>query len=70
MLDELHRPFVAHVIEEATDVGIEHPVHPLPLNAHGQRVKRLMRAATGPEPVREAFGVDLIFWLRIVTTAC
>src|SRR5271165_5342610 len=26
MLDELHRPGVAQVIEEATDVGIEHPV--------------------------------------------
>ena len=23
MLDELHRPFVAQVVEEATDVGIE-----------------------------------------------
>ena len=34
VLDELHRPFVAQVIEEATDVGIEHPVHPLPLDAH------------------------------------
>src|SRR6266550_7986954 len=46
MLDELHRPFVAQVVEEATDVGIEHPVHPLPLDAHRQRVQRLMRAAT------------------------
>jgi len=45
MLDELHHPFVAQVVEEATDVGIKHPVHPLPLDAHRQRVKRLMRAA-------------------------
>src|SRR5438552_15662932 len=58
MLDELHCPFVAQVIEEATDVGIEHPVHPLPLDA--QRVQRLMRAATGTEPVRKALEVDLI----------
>src|SRR6516164_3608701 len=60
MLEELHRPFVAQVIEEATDVSIKHPVHPLPLDARRQRVQRLMRAATGTEPVREALEVDLI----------
>src|SRR5713226_9974814 len=62
MLDELHRPFMAQVIEEATDVGIEHPVHPLPLNAHRQRVQRLMRAASGPEPIRKALEVDPYIW--------
>src|SRR5229473_1464657 len=61
MLDELHGPFVAQVIEKSTDVGIKHPVHSLPLNAHRQRVQRLMRAATGAEPVREALEVDLIY---------
>src|ERR1035438_8687646 len=30
VLDELHRPFMAHVVEEATDVRVEHPVHFLP----------------------------------------
>ena len=48
-------------IQEATDVGIKHPVHSLPLDAHRQRVQRLMRAATGTEPVREALEVDLIY---------
>ncbi len=61
MLDELHHPSVAQIIEEATDVGIKHPVHPLPLDAHRQRVQRLMRATTGTKPVREAFEVDLIY---------
>src|SRR5437667_1049754 len=60
MLDELHGPLMTHVVEEATNVRVEHPVHPLPLNARRQRVQRLMRAATGPEPVREALEVDLI----------
>src|SRR5438477_6334172 len=60
MLDELHGPLVTHVVEEATNVRIEHPVHSLPLDAHRQRVERLVRAATGPKPVREAFEVDLI----------
>jgi hypothetical protein len=60
MLDELHRPLVTHIVKEATNVSIEHPVHSLPLDAHGQRVQRLMRAAPGSEPVRKAFEVDLI----------
>jgi hypothetical protein len=50
MLDELYGPFVAQMIEKAQNVRIEHPVHSLPLNAHRQRVQRLMRAATGTEP--------------------
>ena len=51
---------MAHVVKEATNVRIEHPVHSLPLNARRQRVQRLVRAATGPEPVRKALEVDLI----------
>src|SRR5580658_1277239 len=61
MLDELHDPLVTHVIEEATNVRIEHPVHPLSLDAYSQSVERLMRAATGPEPIRKALEVDLIY---------
>src|SRR5271157_6434728 len=60
MLNELHGPFMTHVVEKATNVCIEHPVHSLPLDARRQRVQRLVRAATGPEPVREAFEVDLV----------
>src|SRR6185312_7849607 len=61
MLDELHRPFVAHIVKEPTNVRIEHPVHSLPENTHIQRVERLMRAATGTEPIREALEIDLIY---------
>ncbi len=60
MLDELHRPLVVHVVEEAPNVPIEHPVHSLPLDARRQRVQRLMRAATGTKPIRKAFEVDLV----------
>src|SRR5271165_1452698 len=60
VLDKLHRPFVAHVVEEASNVGVEHPVHSLPLDAHRQRIQRLVRAATGTEPVRESLEVHLI----------
>jgi hypothetical protein len=38
MLDELHRPLVTHVVEEATIVRIEYPVHSLSLDAHSQGV--------------------------------
>ena len=64
MLDKLQHPFVIQVIEEATNVCIEHPVHSLPLNAHRQRIQRLMRAATRPEPVGKAFEVDLIYLIE------
>ena len=60
MLDELSRPLVAHVIEEATDVRIEHPIHLPPLQSDRERIERLMRTATRTEPVGEAFEVDLI----------
>ena len=48
------------VSEEAPNVGVEHPVHALPLDAHRQRVQRLVRATTGPKTVREALEVDLV----------
>src|SRR5437899_10829206 len=60
MLDELHGPLVAHVVEEATNVRIEHPVHSLPLDARRQRVQRLMWASTGTNTVREAHAVDIV----------
>jgi site-specific DNA recombinase len=58
--DTLHRPFVVHLVKEPTDVRIQHPVHPLPMEAHTQRIQRLVRAAPRPEPVRKAFEVHLV----------
>ena len=60
MLDKVHGPLVTHVVEEAANVRIKHPVHSLPLDAHRQRVQRLVRAAPGSEPIRKAFEVDLV----------
>ena len=70
VLDELSRPLVAHVIEEATDVRIEHPIHLLPLQSDDERIERLMGTAARTEPIGEALEVDLINRSRIVTTAC
>src|ERR1035441_803700 len=60
MRDELHDPLVAHVVEEATNVRIEHPVHSLPLNARRQRVQRLVRAT-----VLAAIGLQLLLPARL-----
>jgi hypothetical protein len=51
VLDELNQPFVRQMIEEATNVGIENPVHFLPHDPHPQRVQRLMLASPGPETI-------------------
>jgi hypothetical protein len=60
VLNELHRPFVAHVVKEPSNVGVEYPVHPLPLDSHRQRVQRLVWVTPGPESVREALEVHLV----------
>src|ERR1017187_5021389 len=46
--------------EEVADVRVEHPVHPLALNADRERVQRMVRAAPWPEPVGEAQEIRLI----------
>ena len=51
---------MAHVVEEATNVRIEHPVHLLPLQSHRERIERLMGTAPRTEPVGIAFEVDLV----------
>jgi site-specific DNA recombinase len=51
VLDELHRPFVAHLVKEPANVRIQHPVHALPMESHTQRIQRLVRAAPRSEPV-------------------
>ena len=42
---------MTHLVEEATNVRVQNPVHLLALDAHIQRIERLMRAAPGPEPI-------------------
>src|SRR5215831_8271267 len=53
VLDKLHRPFVAHVVEEPANVRIEYPVHALPVESHAQLIQRLVWASSGPEPIRK-----------------
>jgi hypothetical protein len=43
-------PLVAHVVEEAADVRIKHPVHLLPLQPCYKRIERLMGLRAGRNP--------------------
>src|ERR1700722_804240 len=61
MLDELHHPLVAQMIEEPTNVRIEYPVHSLPVDSHVQRIQRLVRAASRTKPIRKAPKIHLIY---------
>src|SRR3984957_15375684 len=60
MLNELHRPFVAHSVEKASNVGVQHPVHLAAHQPHIQRIQRLMRTLSRTKTVREALEVHLI----------
>jgi hypothetical protein len=45
MLEKTRQATVVDGIEEATDVRIEHPVHPFPQDPGRECVQRIMRAA-------------------------
>jgi hypothetical protein len=60
VLDKLHQPAVFEGIEEAADVGIEHPVHLSRHDSDRERVQRLVRVATRSEPIGETEEVRLV----------
>src|ERR1700677_2346734 len=49
------------MVKETTNIRIEYPVHSLPLDAHIQRVQRLMWAASRSKPIRKAPKVHLVY---------
>ena len=53
MLYEPNEPFLVHCVEERSDVGIEYVAHLLVDDPDTERVQRIMRAASGPESIRE-----------------
>jgi hypothetical protein len=61
MLEKLHRPFMAHIVKESTNVRIERSVHSSPQHTHIQCVQRLTRVACRPKSVKKAFEVDLVY---------
>ena len=64
MLQELQHPFMSDVVEEALDVGIEYPVHPLLLQPRIERIERLVRISSRPEPIRKALEVHLVNFIE------
>ena len=50
----------SRLVEEVTDIRVEHPVHLPALDPDRERIQRVMRAASGPKPVGEAEEVRLV----------
>ena len=60
MLEEPHKPRVIEAGEVVADVRVEHPAHLLAVDPGRERIQRVMRAAPGAEPIREADEVRLV----------
>jgi hypothetical protein len=60
VLEKLHQPSVIESVEEASDVGIEHPVHLSPVDSGGQGIQSKMRTSPRSEAVGKAEEVDLV----------
>ena len=60
MLHEPDQPFLADRVEERPDVGVQDLVHLPAGDPDHQRVQRIMRATSRPEPVREPEEVFLV----------
>src|SRR5450759_2182058 len=64
VLDKFHDPFLAHLVKEPSDVRIEYPVHSPPVEPNTERIQRLVRVSTGPEPIRKATKIRLIYFIE------
>src|SRR5712692_3951906 len=54
MLDKALHPLVIDLVEERSDVQVEHPVHFLARDPGVEGIQRVVLAAPRPEPIREA----------------
>ena len=53
---DLSMPFLAHRVEERSDVGVQYEAHLPAVDPDTERIQRIMRAASRPEPIRESRG--------------
>src|SRR3979409_2787824 len=60
MFQKPYQPIVTDRVEERTDIGIEHPVDPSLPQPEGERVQRVVLAASGPESVAESQKLSLV----------
>src|SRR6266404_5967977 len=68
MLQETDQPLLADRIEEASEVRVKNIVHLCAVDSGDECIQRIVLAALGPEPVREAEEVFLVD--RIQHRAC
>src|SRR5260370_14558529 len=60
MFPKLEQPRVADRVEERADVDAEYPVHLCAGDPDQERIHRIVRAASGPEPIREPEEIFLV----------
>src|SRR6266513_2023183 len=60
MFHKLDEPLLAHCVEERADVGVQYPVHLCAGDPDHERIHRIVRAASGPEPIREPEEIFLV----------
>ena len=50
MFQKLDQPFVVQCIKETLNIRIQNPIHSPPLDAHRQRIERLVSLPSRTEP--------------------
>src|SRR5450631_264039 len=60
MFHKLDEPFLAHRVEERADVGGQYPVHLCAGDRDHERVDRIVRAASGSQPIRQPEEIFLV----------
>ena len=64
MFQKPNQPFVVQRIEETLNVRVQNPIHAPPLDAHRQRIERLMGMPSGTETVAESSKVHLVYFIQ------
>src|SRR5262249_24095955 len=60
MLQEPDQPFLADLVEERSDIGVQYVAHLPAVDPDAERIQRIVRAAPRPEPIRDAEEVFLV----------
>ena len=60
MLHKAGQPFLTDLVEERPDVGVQYPAHLSAIDPDTKRIQRVVRATSGPEPVRDSEEVLLV----------
>src|SRR6478736_4938409 len=60
MFHKLDEPLLAHRVEERADVGVQYPIHLCAGDPDQERIHRIVRAASGPKPIREPEEIFLV----------